>query len=207
MAHIPDGVLSSPVLIGGAVAAATMVAVGIRGLDLQKIPQTALLSAAFFVASLVTVPVGPTGVHLLLNGLMGLVLGWAAVPAILVALALQAALFGFGGLTALGVNTVNLALPAVLVAIVLAPALRNGRWPRNLALLGGLAGFLGTASTAAMVCLSLALSGPEYVPALGVVAATYLPLIVVETAVTAAAVVLVAKVKPDLLGVEAPAHG
>ena len=37
------------------------------------------------------------GLHLVLNGLMGLLLGWLAVPAILVALFLQALLFQFGG--------------------------------------------------------------------------------------------------------------
>ena len=96
MAHIPDGVLSAPVLITGAVVTVGALAVALRRLDYERIPQAAVLSAAFFVASLVSVPVGPSSVHLLLNGLMGLVLGWAAVPAILVALVLQAVFFGFG---------------------------------------------------------------------------------------------------------------
>jgi cobalt/nickel transport system permease protein len=67
------------------------------------------------VSSLVSVPVGPGSVHLLLNGLMGLLLGWAAVPAILVALILQAVFFGFGGILVLGV-----ALTGVMVALALA---------------------------------------------------------------------------------------
>ncbi len=45
---------------------------------------------------------------------MGLLLGWPAFPAILVGLFLQALLFQFGGLTVLGVNTFNVAVPAVL---------------------------------------------------------------------------------------------
>ncbi|MEJ2426877.1 MAG: energy-coupling factor ABC transporter permease, partial [Candidatus Thiodiazotropha sp.] len=88
MAHIPDGVLSAPVLISGAIASTGLIAIALRRLDYERIPQAAMLSSAFFVSSLISVPVGPSSVHLLLNGLMGMVLGWAAVPAILVALLL-----------------------------------------------------------------------------------------------------------------------
>ena len=82
--------------------------------DYEAIPRVAILSAAFFVASLIHVPIGPVAEHLVLNGLMGLLLGWLAVPAILIALFLQALLFQFGGLTVLGVNTVTMAAPAVI---------------------------------------------------------------------------------------------
>jgi cobalt/nickel transport system permease protein len=73
-----------------------------------------VLTAAFFVASLVHVRVGPTSVHLLLNGLVGVVLGWRAGLAIPVGLFLQAALIGHGGFTTLGVNSVVLTVPALL---------------------------------------------------------------------------------------------
>ena len=86
-------------------------AIGLKKMDYEAIPRVAILSAAFFVATLIHVPVGPVGLHLVLNGLMGLLLGWMAVPAILIALFLQALLFQFGGLTVLGVNTVTMALP------------------------------------------------------------------------------------------------
>lgn len=75
MAHIPDGVLSLPVLVGGAVLAAGGLALGLRRLEDAEIPKTAILAAMFFVASLIAVPVGPSSVHLLLAGPMGLVLG------------------------------------------------------------------------------------------------------------------------------------
>lgn len=77
--------LSAPVLITGAAVTAGLLVVATRRLDFERIPQAAVLSAAFFIASLLSVPVGPSSVHLLLNGLMGLILGWAAVPAILIA--------------------------------------------------------------------------------------------------------------------------
>ena len=107
--HISEGVLSGPVLISGGALAAAGTAIGLKKLDYDRIAQAAILSAAFFVASLIHVPIGPANAHLILNGLVGLLLGWAAFPAILVALVLQAMLFQFGGITALGVNTMIMA--------------------------------------------------------------------------------------------------
>ncbi|TAN60233.1 MAG: cobalamin biosynthesis protein CbiM, partial [Magnetospirillum sp.] len=50
MAHIPDGVLSTPVLMAGAIVSAGGVAFGLRGLDPVKVPKVAVLSAVLFVA-------------------------------------------------------------------------------------------------------------------------------------------------------------
>ena len=86
--HISEGVLSAPVLVTGAALTVAGVAVGLKKMDYEKIPQVAVLTSAFFVASLIRVPVGPSAVHLVLNGLLGLILGWAAFPAILVGVAL-----------------------------------------------------------------------------------------------------------------------
>ena len=129
--HISEGVLSPAVLAGGAALTAVGTAIGFKKMDYEAIPRVAILAAAFFVATLIHVPVGPVGLHLVLNGLMGLLLGWLAVPAILVALFLQALLFQFGGLTVLGVNTVIMALPAVVCFYLFRPFLRRpGTWRR-----------------------------------------------------------------------------
>src|SRR4051812_2675877 len=80
----------------------------------EEIPRIGLLTAAFFVASAIMVPVGPTHVHLLLNGLLGVILGWRAALAIPVGLFLQALLLGHGGFTSLGVNCVDMTVPALL---------------------------------------------------------------------------------------------
>lgn len=47
---------------------------------MESIPKVGVLSSAFFVATLIHVPVGPSSIHLVLNGLMGVMLGWAAFP-------------------------------------------------------------------------------------------------------------------------------
>ena len=112
--HISEGILSGPVLISGVVLAAAGTAIGLKKLDYERIPRAAILSAAFFVASLIHVPIGPSSVHLILNGIIGLILGWGAFPVILVALVLQAVFFQFGGITTLGVNTMIMAFPAII---------------------------------------------------------------------------------------------
>jgi len=185
-------------MVAGGVATAAGVAVALRYLHEDRIPQAALLAAALFVASLVSVPLGPTAVHLLLNGLMGLILGWAAAPAVLVALVMQAAFFGFGGLLALGVNAFNIGFPALLCAWLLRPWLaRVGR--RGAVGLGLAAGALGVGVTGGLVALSLALSGDAFIPAAKVIAATYVPLMAVEAAVTATVVGFLRQVAPELL--------
>ena len=202
MAHIPDGVLSAPVLIGGALLSAGALAIALRRLDYERIPQAAVLSAAFFVSSLISIPVGPSSVHLLLNGLMGVVLGWAAVPAILVALVLQAAFFGYGGLLVLGVNTLNMALPALICAFLFGPYLRQLQCPSPF-LFGALAGGVGVLLTGLMVALAIGLSSEAFLPASKVILLTYLPLAMAEGAVTGATILFLRRVAPELLLVEA----
>ena len=196
--HIVDGALSTPVLVAGGVVAAAGVAMGLRKLDAERLPQVGMLSATFFVASLIHVPVGPSSVHLILNGLIGVVLGWAAFPALLVALLLQAVFFGFGGITVLGVNTAAIALPAVLCFYVFGPFVRNGG-PTRAFLAGVAAGAAAIAFTCVFIGLALALSGEEFLPAAKLVFLAHLPVMAVEGLLTGAAVALVRKVKPELL--------
>jgi cobalt/nickel transport system permease protein len=128
--HIADGVLTWPWLTGGFALAAILAAVGAWRIRDEEIPQVALLTAAFFVASLVHVRVPPTSVHLLLNGLVGIILGRRAGLAIPVGLFLQAALIGHGGFSSLGVNSCVMALPALL-AWQLFAGLQRVPWVRH----------------------------------------------------------------------------
>lgn len=197
--HIVDGALSNPVVIGGAVLAVGGIALGLRQLPLERIPAAGVLSAGFFVASLIHVPVGPSSVHLVLNGMAGLVLGWAAFPALFVGLVLQAAFFGFGGLTVLGVNTVIIALPAVITGLLLRGAI-NASDPRRAGLLGALGGGLSIALTACFVAIALALSGAAFLPAAKLVIFAHIPVMAIEAVLTGAAVYLARQVKPELFG-------
>jgi cobalt/nickel transport system permease protein len=205
MAHIPDGVASAPVLIAGAAATIGLLTLAIRRLDYERIPQAAVLSATFFIASLVSVPVGPSSVHLILNGLMGVILGWAAVPALTVALTLQALFFGYGGLAVLGLNTLNLALPALLCGLAFSRPLRDASGRRAF-WLGAAAGTLGVCLSGVMVSGSLALSSSDYLPAAGVILATYLPLLIAEAAITGAIASFLIRVSPEILMPREPGY-
>jgi ABC-type Co2+ transport system permease subunit len=112
--HISNGVLSPVwVWLGFVGMALLMIPAMIRVAD-EEIPQIALLTAAFFIASSLHVKLGPTSVHMLFNGLVGVVLGWRAALAIPVGLALQAFLLEHGGLSTIGINACVLTLPALL---------------------------------------------------------------------------------------------
>jgi len=195
--HIVDGALTVPVLATGAVLAAGGVALGLKKLDYDQLPMVAVLSAAFFVASYIHLPVGFSSVHLILNGLIGIALGWAAFPALLVALILQAVFFGFGGFLVLGVNTFNIALPAVLVGLAFGPLIRRAATPKRAAVWGGLGGALAVTLTTVMVAGSLALSGEAFWLAAKATLVAHVPVMVVEGFVTAAAVMLISRVRPD----------
>jgi cobalt/nickel transport system permease protein len=195
--HIVDGALSNPVLIAGAVATIGGITLGLRKLPLERIPVAGVLSASFFVASLIHVPIGPSSVHLILNGLAGLVLGWAAFPALFVGLLLQAVFFGFGGLTVLGVNAINIAGPAVLTGLLFGRVNSRGS-PLQGAIWGGIGGGFAIALTTICVAFSLALSGDEFIPAAKLVFIAHIPIIVIEALLSGAAIFLVRRVKPEL---------
>jgi len=78
--HISEGYLSATVLVSGSALAAVGTAIGLKKLDYDRIADAGMLTAVFFVASLVHVPIGPASAHLIMNGIIGLLLGWAAFP-------------------------------------------------------------------------------------------------------------------------------
>lgn len=199
--HIADGVLSTPLLAAGAAVAVIGCGIGLRRIAPERIPQVALVSSVLFVAALVHFPVGPSSVHLVLSGLAGVMLGWAAFPAMVVALLLQAVMFGFGGLTVLGINAVNLAVPAVLCGLLFEAVRRRGNHRLTLvaaAAAGGGSVLLG----ALLTTLSIRLGASQFGDSAWLVVAAALPVAVVEAVFTAAAVGLMLKVRPEAL--EAP---
>ncbi|MFC4252990.1 cobalt transporter CbiM [Sinimarinibacterium flocculans] len=197
--HISEGVLSVPVLAGGAMLAAGAIAVGLKKLPDERIPQAGMLCAMFFVASLIHLPVGVSAVHLVLNGLCGVLLGWAAFPVIAVALLLQALLFGFGGLSVLGANIVVMGVPAVLCSCLFHAGFST-LTPHQAGLRGALAGGGAVALGIGLMTLALWLSsGTAYWPLIGTVLLAHLPVMAAEAAVTGAVVFLLARTRPTLL--------
>ncbi len=202
--HIYEGVLSATqngreILLAGAALAAAGTALGLKKLEPERLPRAAVFSAAFFVVSLIHVPLWPSSVHLMLTGLMGVMLGWAAFPVVMVALLLQAMLFSYGGLTALGLNTFIMAAPAVACHYLFRRAVASEH--ENMALCGGFAaGSTAILLAATLVAGLLSLSGKDEFDSLGkLFAIMQLPLAIIEGLVTASVVALVRKVRPELL--------
>ncbi|MFH7241906.1 MAG: cobalt transporter CbiM [Spirulina sp.] len=211
--HIPDGIVSAQVCAAGYAITGLATWYSLRQINRKpdptaEIPKASLLTAAFFVASSIYIPVPPTSVHLILNGLLGVVLGYFAFPAILIGLFFQALVIGHGGLTTLGVNAAMMGIPALLayhifqgrntIGKVLPSSVRTGTF----AFLGGALGL----GIAALIFLALViLNIPADVDANAERAAiltlsiAHIPLMVVEGIFTAMLVVFLQRVKPELL--------
>lgn len=195
--HISEGVLSAPVLGSGMVLAAAATAAGLKKLKEDKIPQAAILSAAFFVASLIHVPIGPSSAHLILNGILGLMLGWVAFPAILIALLLQGVLFQFGGITTLGVNTVIMATPAVVCYYLFAGFVHK---PGMISYAASFAcGFLSVFFSSLLVGTALMFTQESFLEVAWAVIIAHLPVMFIEGLVAVFCVSFLKKVQPELL--------
>ncbi|SDB40504.1 cobalt/nickel transport system permease protein [Desulfonatronum thiosulfatophilum] len=195
--HIAEGILSAPVLALGAATTVTGLWIGLRRLDEQRLIMAAALAAVFFIGSLIHVPLGPGSVHLLLNGLAGLLLGWAAFPVIFTGLLLQALLFQFGGLLVLGVNTCTVALPAILCGVVLRGFLARGGTAALTA--GFAAGSCAVLGTALLAGTALTLTDQGYLTAAKLVVLAHLPVAIIEGVMAMFVVGLLGRTRPDLL--------
>ncbi len=195
--HISEGVLSGPVLISSAALAAVGTGIGLKKLDYDHIAKAGMLSAAFFVASLIHVPIGPSNAHLILNGLVGILLGWAAVPAILVALVLHGVFFQFGGITTLGINTIIMALPAVFCYLIFGRLIHKSS--RTAAIAAFSTGLLSVLLSGVIVGLALIFTEENFLEVSGLIIAAHIPVMIIEGIITAACVAFLRKVRPEML--------
>lgn len=228
--HIPDGFLPVPVWVGGYAISGTALWLSLRQIDRlpnpqEGVPKASLLTAAFFVASWIHIPIPPVSVHLMLNGLMGVLLGPFAFPAIAIGLFFQAVLFQHGGLSTLGINAAVLGIPAMLASQLYRLRWRLSRhrpsseqwgaeqWGPDLAAkqrwvtgaVAAVAGASGLLLSALVFCVLLIAVIPASVDvqaeriAIATLTVAHLPVAVVEGAMTAAIVLFLERVKPTLL--------
>lgn len=214
--HIHEAMLTGSaagiaVLCAGAAGTSVGTVIGLRQLEEdEQIPRVAVVTSAFFVVSLIHVPLGVTSVHLVLNGLVGLVLGWTAFPALLVALLLQALLFGYGGLLALGINTLTMALPAVVCYYLYGPWLlprqpgASGIQPvlpsRGVTFgIGVAAGFTAVLLGAVLTAGALWVAGEGFELLAGAVLGMHAVVAIVEGVITGSVVLFLRRVRPELL--------
>lgn len=197
--HLPDGLVAGEMALAGYGASAAIAGLGlwrVRRLPDPGalVPRAALVAAVFFTGSLVSIPVPPTSVHLMLCGLVGVLLGWLAMPVVLIGLFFQAILFGHGGMTTLGLNGLILGLPA-LVAFAGWRLAGGDRLRRPAAIaLGGVLGSGGVVLAVALFAATVLLGLPADVDAaaehraVGAFMLAHLPVVAIEAVVTATAV-------------------
>ena len=195
--HISEGLLSGTVLISGAALTVVGTGIGLKKLDYDQIAKAGMLAAAFFVASLIHVPIGPSNAHLILNGLVGILLGWAAFPAILVALALQSVFFQFGGITTIGVNTLIMALPAIFCYLIFGRLIHKS--PRTATVAAFACGFLSVLLGGLLLGLALIFTEENFLEVSGIIVATHIPVMIIEGIITAVCVAFLRKVRPEML--------
>lgn len=211
--HIPDGILPLPITLGGYAASVSIAWLCIRKINQrvdprEDVPKAALLTAAFFVASLIHIPVPPVSVHLVLNGLLGALLGPFAFPAILIGLFFQAVMFGHGGLTTLGINGVILGLPALAAYGLFHLRLyRHDQTatPRKTAAFGFLAGSVALSLSVVMFSTIVFTNMPAQLSvaveraAILTLVFAHAPLVVLEGVVTGLLAVLLQQANPAIL--------
>jgi len=198
--HISEGVLSGSVLAAGAVIAIAGTGIGLKKIEYDRIVHVAILAAAFFVASLIHVNIGPGSAHLILNGIVGLLLGFAAFPAILTALLLQSVFFQYGGLTVLGANVVVMAVPAVMVHYFFLPLV--GKSPRLTFAAGFLAGLVSIFFSACLLGTALWLTDENFFETIIAIFMANIPIMIIEGIVTGFCIAFLLKVYPEIIPVK-----
>jgi len=197
--HIADGILSMPVLAAGFGGTAILAAVTMRKMGHEEIPKVSVMSALFFVVNFIHIPIGPASIHLIMNGLAGIILGKRAFPAIMLGVILQAFLFGFGGVTVIGVNCVMLGGGALIAYFIWQLRHLFPLGDRLEMIFGALAGAAGILVSGVILALAVSLAGEEFWATADMVLVAHIPALIIEAIVVGACASFLKKTKPDLL--------
>ncbi|MDQ4092246.1 MAG: energy-coupling factor ABC transporter permease [Actinomycetota bacterium] len=210
--HIPDGFVSAPVAVAGAAVAVAGLTICVRrtGRDgtERQLPLAGLIAAFFLVmgAPIIPVAVGTSG-HLLGGTLAVALLGpWLGPVVITVVTVAQTLFLGDGGVSALGVNVVNLALMPAVVGYPLLLGLRRvlPQRPAGITVAAGVAAVVSVLAAAALFTVEYALGGAVGVPlhtVAGSVIGVYALVAVFEGLVTAVVVRSLLALRADLVRV------
>ncbi|MEF9904437.1 energy-coupling factor ABC transporter permease [Streptomyces sp. P9-A2] len=209
--HVPDGFITAPVSAAAAVVAAGAVAVSLRGARRElgserAAPLAGLVAAFVFAVQMLNFPVaGGTSGHLLGGALAAILVGpYTGVLCVSVVLLMQAILFADGGLTAIGVNIICMAIVTTVVAYAVFRGLVKvlPRTRRSVTAASFVAALVSVPASAIAFTLLYAIGGTADVP-IGKVAAAmvgvHLLIGLGEAVITALTVGAVLSVRPDLV--------
>ncbi len=174
-------------------------------IDERTMPMMAVLAAGIFVAQMLNFPIGggTTG-HLIGGALATVLLGpWAAMLIITVILIVQGLVFGDGGLTALGLNVLNMAIITPLVTYGVLTLLGERNRLVGVPLAAWASVFIASTICAAELALSYTISGGAYgisgVISFPSMMGFHLLIGIGEAAITSGVVLFLAKVSPGML--------
>jgi len=203
MVHISDGILAPWLWGSGWVITAAILAYTLRKMKIDDVPKISVITAAVFVASLIHFQAGPTSVHLVLSGFAGVTLGILAFPCIFIAVVMQAFLFQHGGVTTIGINAVNMGVPALISFLIFKAGMKlNIGISKNEILFGAIAGGTAVALAVLLLAVELLITGEELTEVTTFVVVAHIPVILVEAIFTGVIVGFFATVKPEMLSIK-----
>lgn len=129
--HVPDGFINAGVSLGAGVVSAGGIGLALRkaadSLEERQAPLAGLVAAFVFAVQMLNFPVAAgTSGHLLGGVLAGVLVGpWAGAICIALVLMVQALFFADGGLSALGLNVLNMGVLGGLGGYAIFAALRG----------------------------------------------------------------------------------
>ncbi|WP_321312162.1 cobalt transporter CbiM [Halarcobacter sp.] len=194
--HISDGILSSEVAITTAVIGAGLVLYSLKNLKNKNIALVSAMSAIFFIASFIHIPLGPVQIHLVLIGVIGILIGPCVFLSILIALLFQATLLGYGGITSLGANLVIMSLPAYITYIFVKKGFFNLLEEK---IKYFVIGFFPVLLATLFLAIVLALSKEEYLYASLTIFLANVPAMAIEGLITIFLINYLKKSTPELL--------
>ena len=198
--HISEGILKAEIIIPATVVAGVWVAYLLYRLNFKDIPKIACMSAIFFVASFIHIPLGPTAIHLILGGLVGAFLGVNAIIAIFVGLLLQALFFGYGGISVLGVNLLMIAVPTIFARYFVKLSFKEQKYQKIYRYICWfLVGFIPLLCSSLILSGVLVLNGKEFLAISGLALAANFPLMIVEGIINLFAISFIYRVNKELL--------
>jgi cobalamin biosynthesis protein CbiM len=208
--HVPDGFINAPV--SAAAGAVAVVGIGValrrssRELDDRTAPMAGLVAVFIFAVQMLNFPVAAgTSGHLLGGALAAILVGpWTGALAVSVVVIVQALMFADGGLSALGLNLINMAFVTVAVAWPVFRILARSLPRRRPAWLAATfaAAFLSVPASALAFTLEYALGGTGTFSDGSVLLAmvgTHILIGIGEGIITALTVGAVLAVRPDLV--------
>lgn len=210
--HIPDGFVSGPINVGAAVVSAATLAAALRkaGRDLseRQTPVLAVTAAFIFAAQMLNFPIaGGTSGHVLGAALATALLGpWNALIVMTLVLAIQAVLFGDGGITALGSNIVNMGVVGSFTAWAVMAIVRRllPKTRRALIVSTSIAAWSSVVFASVACSAELAFSGTSpWITVLPAMVGVHAIIAVGEAIITAAALSVVLEARPDLVRLDA----